>query len=207
MHKKQFFRLTVVLILPFLILSWWLSQQDFILERGQQITCDVESNYCRSVSSFPVQYFDVISENNGKISYADAYRENIIFFENFKYPIEAKYFDESKELYIVDIQITAETLEKYSCRISGFYGLNDFNYSCPIEYVPFYRNSGKFKFLNPNDYNEFQNLNTVAKKELNNVKTTRIWIATALFFAIFIGYLIISFLIKFILYGIKKSDK
>ena len=58
--QKQFFRLTVVLILPFIIVSWWLSQQDFILERGQQITCDVESNYCRSVSSFPVQYFDVI---------------------------------------------------------------------------------------------------------------------------------------------------
>ena len=72
MNKKQFYRLTIVLTLPFLMLSWWLSQQDFILERGQQITCDVESNYCRSVSSFPVQYFDVISENNGKISYADA---------------------------------------------------------------------------------------------------------------------------------------
>lgn len=52
MNKKQFFRLTIVLALPFFILSWWLSQQDFILERGQQITCDVEGNYCDSVYSF-----------------------------------------------------------------------------------------------------------------------------------------------------------
>lgn len=206
MHKKQFFRLTVVLILPFLILSWWLSQQDFILERGQHIVCDIESNSCSSIYSFPTKHFNEISNNHTRISYANSSKKTIIVLENFKYPIEAQYFDDLKAKYIVDIQITAETLEKYECTIDWFRGLNTYGYTCPFEYFP-YRNSGKFKLLNPNDYNNLQNLITVAEKELNKIETTRIWIATALFFAIFIGYLIISFLIKFILYGIKKSDK
>ncbi|MFW1950488.1 hypothetical protein [Acinetobacter beijerinckii] len=197
MNKKQFYRLTLVLTLPFFILSWWLSQQDFILERGQQITCDVESNYCDSVFSFPQRIYAEM--NNYGLRYSLHDDESIIILKNFNYPIGPVYFldYETNEKIIdpdADLSMTSSRLETKGCTISSMH------YFCSDS-------SGKFRFTNIEDAKKFENLINTAKDKLKRSDKIRVGIALAIFLAILLCYFIFSFLIKFIIYGVKKSDK
>lgn len=197
MNKKQFLRLTVVLTLPFLIFSWWLSQQDFVLERGQQITCDVEGNYCDSVYSFPIKVYAEI--NNFGLRYSLHDGESIIFLKNFTYPIGPAYFlsNETNEKIIdpdANLFMTSSKLEREECTISSMY------YSCS-------NFSGNFSFTNAEDAKKFNSLINTAKDKLKESDKIRLGIAAAIFLAIFLCYFIISFLIKFIVYGIKTADR
>lgn len=197
MNKKQFFRLTIVLALPFFILSWWLSQQDFILERGQQITCDVEGNYCDSVYSFPQEVYAEINTHGLRYSLHDG--ESIIFLKNFTYPIGPVYFlnYETNEKVVdpdADLSMTSSRLESEGCTISTMH------YFCSDS-------SGKFNFTNTEDAKKFDSLINTAKNNLKQSDKLRIGIALAIFLAIFLCYFILSFLIKFIIHGSKKSDK
>lgn len=202
MNKKQLLRLSLVLVAPFFVFSWWLSQQDFILEKGQQITCDIEANSCASVFSFPLKHYGEIQKGVHTLSYSTHDGESLVFLQNFKYPIKATYFDEAKNQIVEAPELTAELMENYGCSIGGIYG---FTYSCSVDYLPFNQSSGKFQFQNESDAVKFQNLISVAKQELKKSETTRLWIAIAIFFGIIVCYLLLLLIIKFIIYGFKKT--
>ena len=195
MNKKQFFRLTIVLVIPFAILSWWLSQQDFIFERGQQISCNVEENSCGPVFSFSLKKYNEMNNNNF-LKYSNHDGETIIFLTNFKYPIGPAYFsDIENNRKIIDPDanpyITANTLENMGCSIS----FN--NYFCQDI-------SGRFSFKDNNDAEKFKNLIQTAKKKFEKAETIRFGIASFIFLGILFSYFVISFIIKFIIYGTNR---
>jgi hypothetical protein len=203
MNKKQFLRFSLVLVAPIFALSWWMSQQDFILERGQQVTCDVEANSCASVFSFPLKHYKEIQEGIHTLSYSTHDGESLVFLQNFKYPFKAMYFDESKNQEVEAPELTATMMEKYGCKIGGFYG---FTYSCSVDYLPFNQSLGKLKFQNDSDAVKFQNLISVAKSDLNKSETTRLWLALLIFSGIVLSYLLLAFIIKFVVFGLKPND-
>lgn len=166
MNKKQLLRLSLVLVAPFFVFSWWLSQQDFILEKGQQITCDIEANSCASVFSFPLKHYDEIQKGVHTLSYSTHDGESLVFLQNFKYPIKATYFDEAKNEIVEAPELTAELIEIYGCSIGGFYG---FTYSCSVDYLPFNQSSGKFQFQNESDAVKFQNLIFSCKTRIKKI--------------------------------------
>lgn len=195
MNKKQFYRLTIVLTLPFLMLSWWLSQQDFVLERGQSISCDVEGGYCDSVFSFPVSEYKNIDNHGLRYSIYDG--ESIIFLRNFTYPIGPAYFlDHETQKKVIspssDLTMTASRLEEEGCRI------RQMHFICE-------NSSGDYSFKNIEDSEKFDALIVTAKEKLNQSNTVRLGLAASFFMGIFFSYLIISMLVKFIAYGVRKK--
>lgn len=204
MNKRQFLRLSLVLVAPFFALSWWLSQQDFILERGQQITCDLEANSCASIFSFPLKHYGEIQKGVHTLSYSTHDGESLVFLQNFKYPIKATYFDESKNQEVEAPELTAEMMENYGCMIGGFYG---FTYSCSVDYLPFNKSSGKLQFQNESDAVKFQNLISVAKSDLKKSETTRLWLAFVIFIGIILSYFSLAFIIKIVVYGFNPNKR
>ena len=149
-----------------------------------------------------MKHYGEIQKGVHTLSYSTHDGESLVFLQNFKYPIKATYFDEAKNQIVEAPELTAELMENYGCSIGGIYG---FTYSCSVDYLPFNQSSGKFQFQNESDAVKFQNLISVAKQELKKSETTRLWIAIAIFFGIIVCYLLLLLIIKFIIYGFKKT--
>lgn len=190
--------------IPFLAMSWWLSQQDFIFERGQQVNCDVEGNTCSLVQSFPIKYYDEIHDGLHQLNYSTHDGESIVLLENFNYPIKATYYDEAQSREIEFPELTAEKLKEYGCQINGNLG---FSYSCSLDHLSFEQNSGKFQFVKDSDAIKFKNLMSVAKSELKHSETIRIWLALSFFLGFFISFFLIALVIRFVIYGFAANNK
>lgn len=201
MTSSQFKRLTIILVLPMFFFSWWLAQQDFVLERGQQINCDVAEQSCLEPFLLPLRVIESVEYGGGGLLYSDN-PESIVSLNGFNYPIEASYFNETIKDKAVAPEITATSLESFDCRISGLYELR---YNCSPDNVSIEISSGNIKFLDQKDAEQFNNLIWQAKEKLAKIKSLRAWIAVALFAVFFLSYLALAFAIKFVVYGLKSK--
>ena len=164
MNKKQFFRLTIVVAIPFLILSLWLSQQDFVLNRGQYIHCDtradVSGNYCYALTSLPKKDYEDVKKNR-KLHF-DYNAESTIYLSNFNYSISSGMYGDKYFL------VTSNNLEKNGCSITYF------RYNCGQAY-------GDFKFNNMEDYESFAKIIHSAGVELKKLDKIRYVVALVIF--------------------------
>lgn len=211
MNKKQYFRLTIVLMLPFAIISWWLSQQDFVIEKGKYIQCDLENNHCSNVISSPLKEIDSITSTIA-LQYPTKKLEWLLYFYNSNAPIQVSYFDPIKGEEAITTRVNWNTLESYGCKITYSY-IHDFKktykYQCSTQdamnTMPSELSTGTFYFINNDDSEKFEELALSAQNKFQQSEQIRITASIVFFLVIFILYFLISLIIRFIVYGFKKK--
>ena len=201
MNKQQYFRLTGVLVILFVILSWWLSQQDFILEQGTVIECDWKENSCGNVYEVPLE--NLTSEDDYGLNYYNIFGDETVFrITHFDAPIEAQY-QNSEGKFTINPIISAEILERNACEVSGIN--NYYSYYCFNESIPSELSSGHFSFINEDDANRLKELVSLAQKKIDSYNHIYVWTAVIIFISLFVFYLLISYIVKFIIYGFRKK--
>ena len=207
-NKKQYFRLTLVLLIPVITLSWWLSQQDFIIEQGKISTCNWKENTCMDVYSVPS--YEVVSTNYAAIKYRSHEDNHLLLIIDFNAPIQAYYYDGNGYM-IPTSRISSVTLDRYFCEIGSGIGNGFFithSYYCTskdaMNGMPQDLTTGNFKFIHENDEKKLNNFVSLAENQVDSYNHRYIWVTLILFIGIFGCYFILSYIIKFIIYGFNK---
>jgi hypothetical protein len=201
LSKQQFYRLTLVLAIPLLIFSFWLGQQDFVFNKGQLVQCDVSENSCTFVQ-VPLSEIDQINNNNLLLKYGNTSPDKFLGLINFDFPISvfSPHLYEDREVNISSL-VNSRTLEGNLCTIHQ--GLS---YSCTKNPLSFTSNYGRIEFINPNDATKFNSVIENGKSHFKDYFLIQTAIGFCFFLAFLISYLIISWLIYFIIYGMKKGS-
>lgn len=200
MNQKQYIRLSLVLAIPALVVSFWLAQQDFVFNRGQIVTCSINSDYC---------YHQQMPLDKVR-TYAKDY--NIQAIEYDKYSSE-KYLG----IYNVDFQIkvylrnqyggdeidatnlvSARMLEANSCSLSATHTL-----ICDEPLFSWASSYGRIEFINEDEYQQFLDRITKAQSYFEDYFLIQIAIGFGLFLSIVASYLTLSWLVHFVIYGAK----
>lgn len=202
MSKQQFYRLTLVLVIPLLIVSFWLGQQDFIYKKGQFVQCDVSENSCIFVQ-MPLSEIDEINNKNLLLKYDGTSSDKFLGLYNFNFPVNifSPHISEDKEINVSSL-VNSRILEGNLCTINS--GLS---YSCRNNILSFTSNYGHIEFVNPDDAIEFNNIIENGKSLFKDYFLIQTVIGFGFFLAFLILYLMLSWLIYFILYGLKKNPK
>lgn len=202
MNKQQYFRLTGVLVILFIILSWWLSTQEFILEQRVVIECNWEENACQNV--YAVHEDDLHQERARglHLDLSSTFREDsLLLITHFNAPIEAKYFDKGD--WVPNPIISAITLEHYACEIMG--ANNNYSYLCLNDNIPSDFSHGYFNFTNDEYDKKFTELVALAKERVGSYNYYYLFTAVVIFISLLVFYLLFSYLLKFIIYGFRKK--
>lgn len=205
MNKQQYVRLSLVLAVPILIFSLWLSKQDSVFSSGQLVDCDLTNDYCYH-ERMPLERINLISNDPLYLTYnnfslvANNYKsKNLLLLRNFNFPIKIYFKDINRDKDIdVTRLIPVEELENHSCSI---YLLT--NIECKKPFFSFASNYGRIEFTSLEDQDKFIKKISQAQSNFEDDTLIRISIGTGLFLLFFISYLIISWLIHFIIYGAK----
>lgn len=201
MSKQQFYRLTLVLAIPLFIFSFWLGRQDFVFNKGQFVQCDVNENSCIHIQ-IPLSKLHEINSNNLLLKYAATSSEKFLGLYNFNFPIKvfAPHIHEDREVNISSL-INGRTLEEHSCTLH-----QHLSYNCKKDLLSFTSNSGRIEFINADDATRFNNVIENGKSHFKDYFLIQTAIGFGFFLAFLTSYLIISWLIHFIIYGMKKGS-
>ena len=208
MNKQQFFRLTIVLTIPFIISSWWLGHQDFIFENKSLVKCSVENGYCFEAYGTTESYLND-SVRNSDLTW-DLHNELILRLQDFNFPISTVQYNEHNNQYEkIDYLNNGKLLETNNCTIFGLsYDLeNYYRFSCPQNLNSPYIN-GEFTFgENAILDSRFKSISYEARTSYQKRETKRIFIMAGIFTALILIYLLLSLVIRFVIYGFAKNGK
>lgn len=196
MNKQQFYRLTLVLIIPISFISWWLPQQDFFLERGKSIYCYVDQNTCGDVSSWPLDEYE--DRNDVRVLQYDTYdSERIIYLLDFNYEVSRVIFKDLNGNVIEDASskdyISLYALKHDRCKITTT------TYDCKRT-----NENSHYKIVNKTDADNLIKLVKIANNKFKESENKQWIVGIEIFFGTLICYLILCLIIKFIVYGFKK---
>lgn len=205
MKRPQYIRLTIVLIIPFSILSWWLSQQDFVLKQATLSECSWKENTC-FVYSVPISQLNPSKYHT--IKYKTHNENHVLLLGGFDAEIEANYYD-MKGGIIPTQRITSNTLDSFYCDISPLYHMSKYMYFCgeqdALERIPKHLSTGIFKLKNKEDEEKLIKLVAYSQKQLESYNLRYVWSSVAIFLSLMLIYFITSYLIRFVIYGFKQK--
>lgn len=209
MSKLQYLRLTLVFGIFLLILSSWLSFQDFILPRGQLVTCILSQNHC----FYDRRPLDDIQElrddsNLGFLRYDLPDYEKLLVVPRPR--LLARFSTEGREEIkaissVVDLKILTNL---GNICIFGPIPDGSYYYYCPeIDGFPSdspYSLTGEFE-LSSKDKVKFDSLIQQGLSKFNHNIGMRSLVAIVIFAALLAVYFVLSALIYFVIYGIGKK--
>lgn len=201
MNKQQYTRLSIVLAVPTLIISFWLPQQDFDNPRSQFVQCNINSGYC-SLMRVTTSGMNDIKTDLDFISYNALSSKHTLALYDLDAPIKV-YFENIDNGAMLDVSslVNGKMLEMNGCI------LEQRNLICGTPLFSFITSTGRIEFINSEDEIAF---NAVIKEGESYFKDdTLILIAIGFAYFLFaaIPYLIFSWIIHFIIYGAKISSK
>ena len=203
MNQKQYIRLSIVLAAPALIASFWLAQQDFVFNKGQIVTCSMDSDYCYH-EQMPLNKAETYTEDYAitGIKYKTFYPETFLIVYDFNFPVKI-YFDSlySNEEIDVTSLINGKMLEEKPCMLS------ETTLRCEEGLFSFTSSFGRIEFVYPDDEVKYRSRILEAKSYFEDYFLIRIAIGFGLFLSIAASYLISSWLIHFIIYGARIGSK
>lgn len=195
MNRKIFYRLSFVLLIPMVLISWWLPQQDFFLERGKSIYCYVDQNTCGDVHTWPLEKYE--DKNDRRVlQYENHSSERIIYLLDFNYEISKFTFKDINGNVIKD-------------DLSNDVNLSMFLYDgCKITTNQYYcrrtNESSYYQIVNKEDADNLIKLVKVANDKFKESEKKQWIVGGKIFFGLLIAYLILCLIIRFIIYGFKK---
>nr|WP_181716341.1 hypothetical protein [Psychrobacter sp.]QJS05489.1 hypothetical protein [Psychrobacter sp.] len=196
MNQKQYIRLSIVLAVPALVISFWLAQQDFVFNRGQLVQCSIIKGYCYN-EKMSLDDLDEIGNNNNLLTYSLNSPERLFVIYDLDLPMRF-YFqsnDNGRELDITNL-MNERLLAENSCSISIGNHIN-----CEQDVFSFASSHGRLEFINPEDDATFINRINEGKSYFKDDSLIRIAISFGLFLSIAAVYLVFSWLVHFIIYG------
>lgn len=203
MNQKQYIRLSIVLAVPALIVSFWLAQQDFVFNKGQIVTCSMDSDYCYH-EQMPLNKAETYAEdyNLRAIKYDTFYPETFLAIYDFNFPVKI-YFNslyKNEEIDLTDL-INGKMLAEKPCMLS------EMVISCEESLFPVVSSVGRIEFVYPDDEAKYIDKIREAKSHFEDYSLIRIAIGFGIFLSIAASYLIFSWLVHFIIYGAKIGSQ
>ena len=197
MNQKQYIRLSIVLAVPALVISFWLAQQDYVFNRGQFVHCSMSDDYCY-YQQMSLSELEEAANNNTLIEYNLHYPEIFLGIYDINFPIKI-YLNEmySPEEIEVTNLINSQMLETKSCSLSVV------NLQCKEPLFSWASRYGRIEFINPDEKQQYINRIGEAQSHLKDYFLIRTAIGFGLFLLIAASYLIFSWLVHFIIYGAK----
>lgn len=206
MNKQQYVRLSIVLAIPALVISFWLAQQDFVFSRGQFVQCSMSNNECY-YEQMPLNQLDAIANDTMLIRYGSYYlpsfSERFFGIYDLDFPMRI-YFannDNGRDLDVTSL-VNNRLLAKNSCGISIDKSIN-----CEQDIFSFISSSGRIEFINPEDEMTFNRRIEEGQSYFKDDSLIRIAIGFGFFLSFAAAYLIFSWLVHFIIYGAKIGSK
>lgn len=201
MNKQQYTRLSIVLAVPALIISFWLPQQDFNNPRSQIVQCSISSGYCSLMRVTTSGMNDITREINF-INYNGLSSKHTLALYDLDAPIRV-YFENIDNGAMLDVSslVNGEMLEMNSCI------LEQRNLICATPLFSFITSTGRIEFINSEDEIAFNAVVREGESYFEDDTLILIAIGFAYFLFAAIPYLILSWIIHFIIYGAKISSK
>ncbi|PKH30486.1 hypothetical protein [Acinetobacter radioresistens] len=207
MSKRQYLRLTLVFGVLFLILSFWISLQDFILPRGQFVHCSLRQNLC----FYDRRSLDNIQEirDNPNLEFLQYELPDYEKLLVISIPgLSAKVSVDSKDVSSV-FNLQLLTNPGNICIFGPTPNGSYYYYCSEIEGFPSnspYSLMGYFE-LSSKDKVNFDALIQQGVSKFNNDLGKRSLVAILIFAAFLAIYFVLSAIIYFVIYGIgKKKD-
>jgi len=215
MSRRQYLRLSIVFSGFFLILSLWISQQDFVLPRGELVKCNVKPNYCLSSKLSLKDLYEIKENNQINFLYVELHdHEKLLALHPFNLPTKI-FIDDDNTGTLKDISNLVKIRMLHArdniCIIDSILS-NYYHYYCPesagfpsykLSNIP-HASSGYIQFINPEDKKIVDNLIDQGISTFTNDFFKRLLVAFIIFIILSIFYFILSSLIYFIVYGLPK---
>lgn len=205
MNQKQYIRLSIVLALPALIVSFWLAQQDFVFNRGQIVSCSMSADFCYH-EQMPLSKLEEYANDNANtfIEYGVNSPDSFLAIYDFNFPVRI-YFNAlytGEEIEVTDL-INGKMLSREACSLSDW----NLQLICKNSISPITTSVGRIEFVYPDDEAKYNNNIREAKLLFEDYSLIRMAIGLGLFLLIAASYLIFSWLIHFIIYGARIGAK
>ena len=201
LNKPQYIRLSIVLAIPALVISFWLPQQDFDNPRKQLVQCSISRGDCYLMRLTTSGLNDVVKDKFF-IRYNALSSDHTLGLYDLDVPINV-YFENIDNGAMLDVSslVNGKTLEMNGCI------LEERDLICGTPLLSFITSNGRMEFINSEDEATFNNV--IKKGETYFEDDTLILIAMGLgyFLAVAVPYLIFSWLVHFIIYGAKRGSQ
>lgn len=201
MNQKQYIRLSIVLAVPTLILSFWLAQQDFVFNRGQFVHCSMSNDDCY-YEQMPLNKLEEVANNNTLIEYKLYYPDAFLGIYDINFPMKIFLSERysSEEVEVTNV-ITSKMLETTSCSLSIL------TLICEEPLFSWASSYGRIEFINPDENQQYIDRIGEAQSHLKDYFLIRTAIGLGIFLSIAASYLIFSWLVHFIIYGAKIGSQ
>lgn len=205
MNQKQYVRLSIVLAVPALVVSFWLAQQDYIFNRGQLVSCSMIDGFCYQ-QQMPLDELEKYANDNANtfIEYGVYSPDSLLAIYDFNFPVRI-YFNAlytGEEIEVTD-SINGKMLSREACSLSDW----NMQLICENSISPITTSLGRIEFVYPDDQEKYSNNIREAKLLFKDYSLIRIAIGFGLFLSITASYLIFSWLVHFVIYGAKIGSK
>lgn len=192
MNKKQYIRLSIVLAVPTLALSFYLGQEDVFHEREQLVQCSVSEAICSTMVNTSTSYLP-----NIYLRYFVDSPDRFLGLYNIDIPMKISFMTVDGVMLDVSSLVDSNMLEKSGCSI-----WLDQTISCDTSSILTYLTTeGQIEFINPEDEVAFNNIVKEGESYFEDYTLNRIVEGFGLFFIFATPYLIFSWLVHFVIYG------
>lgn len=198
MNQQQYIRLSIVLAVPTLILSFYLGQQDVFYERGQFVQCSVSESYCDAMINSST------SHSERHLRYFVYPSDRFLGLYDINYPMKIYFNTIDDEMLDVSSLVDSTMLEINNCFI-----WSQKNIACANtkNILPYLTGEGRIEFINPEDEAAFNAIVEEGESYFKDYTLNRIAEGFGLFLIFATPYLIFSWLVHYVIYGAKIGSK